>query len=183
LKKSKNSGKDETMKCPRCRTELRTIQYEGAQIETCPGCGGEWLDDGELKHIVHTVEETFPQEMKDSLDAINVSIFTIDESVENQLTCPQCPEVQMNRFNYACSSGIALDKCPQCKGIWLDKDEIEKVQLLVEEWRGKLQEDREKFAPVLQKVEQEMEEEDKDNFRISRFGFVNAVLRRIVDHV
>lgn len=171
------------MKCPRCQTELKTIAYEGVRIETCPGCGGEWLDDEELKQIVQTVEETFPRDMKDSLDAINVSIFTIDESVENQLTCPKCPSVQMNRFNYACSSGIALDKCPQCGGIWLDRDEIEKVQMLVEEWRGKLQEDVARFAPILKKVEAEMEQQDREDFRISRFGFVNAVLRRVTKYL
>ena len=35
------------MKCPRCSAEMRTIDYEGAEIETCPTCGGEWLDQGE----------------------------------------------------------------------------------------------------------------------------------------
>ena len=49
-------------KCPRCDSVLRTIDYEGMEIETCPGCEGEWLDAGELGHIVRTIEKTFTAE-------------------------------------------------------------------------------------------------------------------------
>ena len=170
------------MNCPRCGGGLATIEYEGAKIETCTGCGGEWLDDGELGQIVRAVEETFPQEMRDSLDAINESIFTIDDEVENQVSCPKCSGVTLNRFNYACSSGIAIDKCPECGGIWLDRDEIENVQILVEEWESKVAEDIETFAPMLQKLKQEGEQREAESVNISRFGFVNAVLRRLVKY-
>ena len=170
------------MKCPRCSSELRTISYEGAKIETCSGCGGEWLDQPELKKIVQTVEEPFPQEMRDSLDAVNKSIFSIDESVENQLSCPKCSDVELNRFNYASTSGIALDRCSECGGFWLDKDELEHVQVLVEEWRSKLKEDMVKFGSVLDKIEREAEDREREDFQISRFGFVNVVLRGIMKY-
>jgi Zn-finger nucleic acid-binding protein len=170
------------MKCPRCSDDLKTIAYEGAQIETCPGCGGEWLDGGELKQIVQTVEESFPPGMSDSLDAVNKNIFSIDESVDNQLSCPKCSSVELNRFNYASSSGIALDKCHECGGIWLDKDEMEHVQVLVEAWHGKLEEDMEKFGPVVARIKKEAEEREGNDIEISRFGFVNAVLRRVLKH-
>ena len=171
------------MKCPRCSSELKTIDYEGADIETCPGCGGEWLDDGELKKIVQTVEKTFPQEMIDSLDAINRNIFSIDESVDNQLSCPICSTVELNRFNYASSSGIAIDRCPECRGIWLDKEEIENVQVLVEQWRSKLAEDMDEFGPLLDKIREEAEARGQEPLTISRFAFVNAVLRGIMNYI
>jgi uncharacterized protein len=170
------------MKCPRCDSELKTIDYEGAKIETCSSCGGEWLDNAELKQIVQTVEKPFPQEMRDSLDAVNKSIFSIDESVDNQLSCPNCSDVELNRFNYASSSGIALDKCPVCGGFWLDKEELEHVQVLVEEWRSKLEEDITKYGPVLERVKREAEDRERASFQISRFGFVNAVLRQITKY-
>ena len=170
------------MNCPRCSDKLKTIEYENVKIETCGGCEGEWLDDSELKQLVQTVEETFPQEMKDSLDAINKNIFTIDESADNQLTCPKCPDIELNRINYASSSGIALDKCPDCGGIWFDKDEIEQVQILVEEWQATLEEDTKKFAPVLDRIKAEGEVQDKKASQISRFGFINAILRGITQH-
>jgi Zn-finger nucleic acid-binding protein len=166
------------MRCPRCGGELRTITYEGSNIETCPDCEGEWLDRGELIQIVRTVEKSFPPEMRDSLDALNENIFTVDESLQNQLSCPKCPDTELNRFNYASSSGVALDKCPKCGGIWLDKDELEKVQILVEEWHGKAKETAAEFAPLLEKYTAEAEMQNKKNGGMSRFGFINAILRR-----
>jgi len=171
------------MKCPRCGDGLKTIMYEGVEIETCPGCGGEWLDKNELAPIVQTVEETFPEEMRSSLDAINKNIFTIDESLENQMMCPKCEGVELNRFNYASSTGVVLDKCPECGGIWLDKDEIEQVQVLVEEWRKKLDGDLEKFGPMLDKLEDEAKKRDDATKSVSRFGFVNAILRGVADRM
>ncbi|HEY2586764.1 MAG TPA: zf-TFIIB domain-containing protein [Tepidisphaeraceae bacterium] len=40
------------MECPRCHTSLTGVDYQGVHIETCPACGGDWLDAGELKSIV-----------------------------------------------------------------------------------------------------------------------------------
>ena len=121
--------------------------------------------------------------MIDSLDAVNANIFSIDESADNQLSCPICSAVELNRFNYASSSGIAIDRCPECRGIWLDKEEIENVQVLVEQWRSKLAEDMDEFGPLLDKIRQEAEARDQESTRISRFAFVNAVLRRIMNYI
>ena len=171
------------MKCPRCHGELKTIQYEGVEIETCPGCGGEWLDKNELSAIVQKEEEKFSDNLRESLDAINKNIFTVDESLDNKLMCPKCDGVELNRFNYASSTGVVLDKCPECGGIWLDKDEIESVQVLVEEWKAKLDEDLDKFAPMLDRLEAEAKAKDKSAVSVSRFGFVNAILRGLMDKI
>ena len=37
------------MKCPKDGYDLDTSEYHGVQIETCPHCGGMWLDAGELE--------------------------------------------------------------------------------------------------------------------------------------
>lgn len=173
------------MNCPRCGSTMRTIGYEGAQVETCPGCKGEWLDGGELKQIVQTVEETFSAEEIASLDAIHKSIFTIDESPENELKCPKCQDAELNRFTYACTTGITLDKCSQCGGIWLDSAELEKVQILVEEWKKKLAEDQEKYGGILIALQAESdaaEERQLDHSNLPHVGgFVNCVLRYLVD--
>ena len=36
------------MNCPLCTSSLKTIHYEGIEIETCGSCEGEWLDADEL---------------------------------------------------------------------------------------------------------------------------------------
>jgi uncharacterized protein len=41
------------MKCPKDGYDLSSRQFHGVQIETCPHCGGVWLDAGELAQVVH----------------------------------------------------------------------------------------------------------------------------------
>jgi len=41
------------MKCPKDGHDLITTSYHGVQIETCPHCGGMWLDAGEVDAVAH----------------------------------------------------------------------------------------------------------------------------------
>jgi Zn-finger nucleic acid-binding protein len=41
------------MKCPKDGYDLVSSEYHGVQIETCPHCGGMWLDAGELEAVSH----------------------------------------------------------------------------------------------------------------------------------
>jgi hypothetical protein len=45
--------KSHYMKCPKDGYDLASSQYHGVQIETCPHCGGMWLDAGEVETIAH----------------------------------------------------------------------------------------------------------------------------------
>jgi Zn-finger nucleic acid-binding protein len=41
------------MKCPKDGYDLTSSEFHGVQIETCPHCGGMWLDAGELEAVAH----------------------------------------------------------------------------------------------------------------------------------
>jgi uncharacterized protein len=45
--------KSHYMKCPKDGYDLTTSNAHGVQIETCPHCGGMWLDAGELEAVSH----------------------------------------------------------------------------------------------------------------------------------
>lgn len=45
--------KSHYLKCPKDGYDLATSEYHGVQIETCPHCGGMWLDAGELEAVAH----------------------------------------------------------------------------------------------------------------------------------
>jgi uncharacterized protein len=45
--------KSHFMKCPKDGYDLTSSTYHGVQIETCPHCGGMWLDAGELEAVAH----------------------------------------------------------------------------------------------------------------------------------
>jgi hypothetical protein len=41
------------MHCPKCGLELEEVLLRGVKIDKCFGCGGLWLDDGELDALTH----------------------------------------------------------------------------------------------------------------------------------
>ncbi len=39
------------MRCAKCGNEMDTVGFRGVEIERCPGCGGVYLDQGELETL------------------------------------------------------------------------------------------------------------------------------------
>lgn len=172
---------DKIMKCPRCGSILCSIESDGVQIEVCSDCRGEWLDAGELGKTVERQDEVFAPEEIASLDAVNKEIFTAEKDDHDELNCPHCENVQMQHFNYGDTSGIILHKCLQCGGVWTDKDQLKKVEEVVDGWKACLNQDAEKYGPILRKIAAQEEKELDGAVSISRFGFVNAVLRHFCE--
>ena len=42
----------EMLLCPLCARSLKTVERDGVEIDHCTGCGGFWLDQGELDRLV-----------------------------------------------------------------------------------------------------------------------------------
>ena len=170
------------MNCPRCQNSvLQSVEYDNQKVEVCPQCKGEWLFAGELQKIVEHHDEVFTPEEIASMNAVNKEIFTAEKDDKDELNCPACGDVQMEHFNYGDTSGIILHKCSECGGIWMDKDELQKVEEVVDGWKADLNQDEAKYGPALQKIEVEEQKELDKDVSISRFGFVNSVLRRFCE--
>lgn len=166
------------MQCPSCKSSLRTIQYEGIQIETCDACHGEWLDADELKHIVQVRQTRFDEQERRAVAAA-VKITGVDvEQADRDLVCPKCRE-RTNAVNYGGDTGIVIDKCPGCGGIWLDGGEMEKIQKIVEGWKDGLPEDLKRYGARLRQVADEVKE--RGEVKISSFGFINSIINGILD--
>ena len=58
----------------------------------------------------------------------------------------------METFNYGGDSGIVLDRCRACGGVWLDGGELEKVQVLVEASDLALRDDVKRYAARLRSL-------------------------------
>lgn len=54
---STESAAASTMSCPKCDGKLIETDYENIKIDVCNGCGGVWLDSGELAQIAAKDEE------------------------------------------------------------------------------------------------------------------------------
>ncbi|WP_289848614.1 TFIIB-type zinc ribbon-containing protein [Actinoallomurus spadix] len=47
------------MICPKCHGPMQTYDRHGIHIEQCSGCGGIFLDRGELEQIVHAEQRHY----------------------------------------------------------------------------------------------------------------------------
>jgi len=166
------------MKCPSCSGALTTIDYEGIKIETCNNCQGEWLDADELKHIVRTREIHFdPQERQAIAQATKITGVPLDDE-DRDLNCPKCGG-QTDAVNYGGDSGIIIDRCTSCGGIWLDAGELEHIQMVVEGWKDGLKGDLAKYSPRLHQIAGKLDQDD--DVRVSRVGFINVLMNGILD--
>jgi Zn-finger nucleic acid-binding protein len=170
------------MKCPNCQTHLQTINYEGISIETCSKCNGEWLDNAELGKIVRLREVKFDSDERRAIAESTTITGIVLEDVDRDLACPKCGGTT-DAVNYGGDSGIIIDRCTTCHGIWLDASELEKIQMLIEGWDDALPEDLQKYGPMLRDIAVKLDE--ADDVRVSRLpligGFINSAINGILD--
>ncbi|MFD0868219.1 Uncharacterized protein conserved in bacteria [Chlamydia abortus] len=53
------------------------------------------------------------------------------------MKCPICNDVRMREVE---KDGVLIDVCPDCKGVWLDRGELEKLMKGVQELRAEYDE-------------------------------------------
>jgi len=99
------------LECPKCHEPMFVAEFEGVEIDTCPTCGGVWLDGGELEALVG--EPSPPKEKPD------------EGLGPPELDCPICVD-KLLKDCYA-GTDVVVDKCPHGDGIWLDRGELEQI--------------------------------------------------------
>ena len=137
--------------CPHCETAMRAVAYEGVEIEVCPSCSGAFLDHDELGKIVQARQVKFdPQELQAIANATPTTGLPVQE-LDRQVICPKCSQT-MKPINYGNDSGIIIDRCVTCSGFWLDRSELERVQMVVEGWDNRLPQVMKDLEPQLKQV-------------------------------
>lgn len=120
------------MICPRDQTPLKKHNYE-AQIEVdlCSQCEGMFLEKGELEQIQETTEHDYSEQLSQMPNLIGRAYRQAQEETIGNIQCPKC-QGQMERKEYAYCSQVLIDKCLECEGIWLDKGEIQTLEVFFE---------------------------------------------------
>ena len=170
------------MRCPACKSTLSAVQYEGITVEICGMCSGCWLDADELGRIVRIREQRFSPEQLSSIDtAVKIPGIPIQD-IQRDIACPSCG-TPTGPLNYGGDTGIVVDRCPDCRGIWLDVGELESIQILVESWKDSLPDDLRTYGPVLDRVDEELR--NGNRVAVSGLplvaGFINAIISGILD--
>ena len=168
------------MRSPVADCEMRPIEYEGCVIWTCPSSGGELVTPEAMRHIVNTREQRFGPAW-DELVADHDPLMgepADDRSLD--LECPCCGS-RMTAVNYGGDSAIYIDRCPDCGAMWLDPDELELIQVVMERWQDVAPQRLREIGDQLHEARERAERESGMTSGPSRFSFVNAVINRLLD--
>jgi len=137
------------MKCPRDGTDLERSVYEAAvEIDTCPSCGGVWLDHGELERIQESQERDYSEELRQMPNLIAGVSAMADAKHEGPLACPACGR-ELEKREYGFCSQVSIDGCPSCRGVWLDKGELQRLEVFFERCRAETSKVRSGFLGSL----------------------------------
>jgi len=140
----------EKLPCPNDGSPLVERLYEkGILVDMCDHCGGVLLNAGELKKIQQTIENDYSEELKQFEEHYAERAYEMarQETIP-QRNCPRCSKL-MEKCDYGFSSQIMLDVCLGCKGIWLDKGELEALEIFFESSRLEANEIRRGFFASL----------------------------------
>ena len=110
----------EAGKCPRCKTDLRSIHVQEIRLDECERCEGVWVDVDTFEAICANKENQAA--VLKRLD----EILKHPEPIRVQyVPCPVCEQL-MNRNNFAKVSGIVIDTCKN-HGVWFDAEELPQI--------------------------------------------------------
>ena len=105
-------------------------KYEQVPIQRCRSCEGTWVTSDSLYRIIESHEEKFdPALIRETLGACFTGLP--EKERKRVLSCPKCAQAMVAR-NYEYSSGVVIDVCQKCHGVWLDRDELARAQIVHE---------------------------------------------------
>lgn len=133
------------LSCPKCRTSLTKVLYEGAQVLMCDNCKGYLIDNDRTVRIILRRLQGFSPEVHRMVSRIKSSMEDKDSIIKMahlkpvfKLNCPKCNDVMIRR-SYSIAYPVEIDFCMSCKLTWFDKNELEILQLLIEDYTGQLE--------------------------------------------
>ena len=80
-----------------------------------------WLDKDELRKLKNKVNDG-------QLHWLNREVNEIEKTsmISSSRVCPKCPSSKLRSVMFG-HSGVVIDWCPDCQGIWLDRSEYDSI--------------------------------------------------------
>ncbi len=106
------------MDCPRCHEALKPRPLQGVEVDACATCEGLWFEDDELRQAKDHAEP--------DANWLDFDIWKHPERFLISAAALQCPSCDkgMVALDYD-ETGVQIDACPACRGVWLDGGEFE----------------------------------------------------------
>ena len=109
------------MNCPRDSGPLTDRELNGAGVSWCAGCGGMFLDPGELNRIAGPTRGDL------EFSTVDLDTFQHDDDY-GPICCPRTDGRNMKKVEFNILSNIILDYCDDCGGFWIDGRELARIR-------------------------------------------------------
>ena len=106
------------MNCPACKNAMITLELADVEIDHCVGCGGIWLDAGELELLLEA-----PEKAKRLLASFREDATAI----ERPRKCPICGKRMAKVIVGPSGPPLRVDQCRRNHGLWFDRGELQVV--------------------------------------------------------
>lgn len=129
---------DKPLKCPCCVDLMPLTRNEGAKVWKCKICEGTWLEEKVLAYLKMVKNKRF-----DPKEIAKVKLLRewkmSDSKMPGERSCPSCGQL-LERSHYEDIPAILMDKCPKKCGLWLNRGDLERIQInervKEDEWFG-----------------------------------------------
>lgn len=108
------------MQCPKCKELMEVQGIDNADVDVCTACKGVWFDRDELRQA--------KDQLVPDVNWMDFEIWKHPNKFKlssRPMTCPRCQD-GMVTLDYD-DTGVMIDYCPQCRGVWLDGGEFKKI--------------------------------------------------------
>ncbi len=109
------------MRCPKCRSDMETVVYEGVEVDRCASCAGIWFDVGEMEVLRN-------KEAARAIDTGSVRQGRQFNKID-QYRCPRCGG-EMGQVTDPGQTHIWFETCQSCEGSFFDAGEFRDLSQL-----------------------------------------------------
>ncbi len=108
------------MQCPNDKMEMIQRELGEVQVEECPQCKGTWFEQTEFEKAKDSIEP--------DANWLDFEIWKHEDQFKLDLRGILCPKdsTKLVALVYG-ETGVEVNYCTQCQGIWLDAGEFEKI--------------------------------------------------------
>jgi len=108
------------MFCPHCKIKLNSTILYNVEVDYCPRCLGLWFEEEELRWV--------KDEKDKDLRWLDIDLWKNEKDFKVCRGIRLCPSCRVPLYEvYYGRSGIIVDVCNLCQGIWLDRAEFKKI--------------------------------------------------------
>jgi len=133
------------LECPRDHAIMGENVMGEAILDICGKCGGQFFDTGELFSAFGLKADPSLWDRAETAGPVR----------EGNIACPRCNKMMLLQDIKHDAQKVEIDRCPHCRGIWLDKGEVEQIMAISDKMRSivdaeiaKAKEDLEKMGEV-----------------------------------